>query len=371
MALFVSGVRSPRLLLQLGFVTSLIALNRQDALLLVLPALLYTCYGLPWRTVGLRLALGFLPLILWEMFSLFYYGFPFPNTAYAKLNTGIAAGVLIAQGLSYLINSLRSDPLTLAVCAAALALTLVRRNRTGLLLASGMLLYILYTVKVGGDFMSGRFLSAPFFLACAVLSQERWRLRSPSWVAALLLILGLGFASPNPPLLSQAEFGADRAGLFDENGVADERAFYYRRTGLLKAGRAVRMPDVAPGYLNPPYNEYGMIVQHNVGMMGFFGTRRDVYILDDYALSDPLLARLPVTGAWRIGHFKREIPPGYIETLGTGTNRIVDEGLAAYYDSIQTITRSPLFSVARLREVVLMNLGLRDHLLDSYLDTLR
>jgi arabinofuranosyltransferase len=114
-----------------------------------------------------------------------------------------------------------------------------------------------------------------------------------------------------------------------------------------------------------------MIVQHNVGMMGFFGTRRDVYILDDYALSDPLLARLPVTGAWRIGHFKREIPPGYIETLGTGTNRIVDEGLAAYYDSIQTITRSPLFSVARLREVVLMNLGLRDHLLDSYLDTLR
>ena len=31
---------------------------------------------------------GFLSLgLAWEMFSIFYYGFPFPNTAYAKLNT--------------------------------------------------------------------------------------------------------------------------------------------------------------------------------------------------------------------------------------------------------------------------------------------
>ena len=30
-----------------------------------------------------------LPLLAWELFSLLFYGFPFPNTYYAKLNTGI------------------------------------------------------------------------------------------------------------------------------------------------------------------------------------------------------------------------------------------------------------------------------------------
>ena len=32
---------------------------------------------------------GSLPLLLWLGFSLFYYGFLFPNTAYAKLNNGV------------------------------------------------------------------------------------------------------------------------------------------------------------------------------------------------------------------------------------------------------------------------------------------
>ena len=32
--------------------------------------------------------IAFLPFVAWEGFSLLYYGVPFPNTAYAKLNTG-------------------------------------------------------------------------------------------------------------------------------------------------------------------------------------------------------------------------------------------------------------------------------------------
>lgn len=365
-AMLSSRKPSLRLLWQLAFVASLMALNRQDTILLVFPALLYVWYNVSWKAGAARLLMGFVPLIAWELFSLFYYGFPFPNTAYAKLSTGIESGVLIAQGLSYLLNSLRADPLTLAVCVVALGMVAYHRQRKSVALAVGMVLYLLYTVKVGGDFMSGRFLAAPFFVGAALLSQALFSGRNTAWWSSVALVLLLGLASPTPPVFSQAEFGASREGLFDANGVADERAFYYRRTGLLKAGRKVRMPDVAEGYLNPEYNKYGMIVQHNTGMMGFYGAKRDALIVDEYALSDPLMARLPVTGEWRIGHFKRSIPPGYIETLATGENRFTNRDLGEYYKSIQLITRGPLLSAERLKEIVMMNLGFRDHLLDSY-----
>jgi arabinofuranosyltransferase len=75
------------------FLLSLIAglglVNRMDAILLVAPAL--GCAFFQVRSVknlGI-VALGLMPFFLWECFSLFYYGFFFPNTAYAKLGTGI------------------------------------------------------------------------------------------------------------------------------------------------------------------------------------------------------------------------------------------------------------------------------------------
>jgi hypothetical protein len=41
-------------------------------------------------------------LFLWELFSIVYYCFPFPNTAFAKLdNSGQSAAALMSQGLYY------------------------------------------------------------------------------------------------------------------------------------------------------------------------------------------------------------------------------------------------------------------------------
>ena len=39
-----------------------------------------------------------------EFFSLFYYGFPFPITAYTKLSTGIDRSEIIIKGIGYLVN---------------------------------------------------------------------------------------------------------------------------------------------------------------------------------------------------------------------------------------------------------------------------
>jgi arabinofuranosyltransferase len=59
--------------------------------------------------------------------------------------------------------------------------------------------------------------------------------------------------------------------------------------------------------------------------------------VDIFALSDPLLARLPANPDSRTGHFLRDIPAGYIETLETGQNRLTDPDLAAYYDQLRRV----------------------------------
>ncbi|HOQ33029.1 MAG TPA: hypothetical protein PLA12_11020 [Candidatus Hydrogenedens sp.] len=93
-------------LLLLSFIASLATLNRQDCILPYIPALVYVYWKLKNRKQGfIYLCLGFIPLVLWEVFSIFYYGFPFPNTVYAKLGTGIWKTDLIKQGLLYFAYS--------------------------------------------------------------------------------------------------------------------------------------------------------------------------------------------------------------------------------------------------------------------------
>jgi hypothetical protein len=44
---------------------------------------------------------------------------------------------------------------------------------------------------------------------------------------------------------------------------------------------------------------------------------------------------------------------------------IVDPKLHEYYNVLRTITRGPIWSVRRLKEIVWINLGYYDHLLPS------
>jgi hypothetical protein len=47
------------------------------------------------------MGLGSLPLLAWLGFATFYYGFPLPNTYYAKLSTGISRADYLKQGWFY------------------------------------------------------------------------------------------------------------------------------------------------------------------------------------------------------------------------------------------------------------------------------
>jgi len=74
-------------------------------------------------------------------------------------------------------------------------------------------------------------------------------------------------------------------------------------------------------------------------------------VIDPFALTDPFLARMPVQGkkSWRIGHFPRVLPRGYLASIAHGDNRLRSGDLAALYDRVTLVTRSPdLFDAGRL-----------------------
>ena len=365
-----------RKLFCMSFIAALGALNRMDTILFYLPAI--ACGLWLRRDVrGLRAtAVGFLPFAVWLIFSLFYYGFLFPNTAYAKLNTGVARAELIVQGMYYLKDAMVEDPLTPIAVVAGIASVLLTRAWCALPLAGGILFYLLYVVAIGGDFMSGRFLTGPLFWSVALVATRCSF--SPKGAAAVLTVVLLAiFFTPHPPLTSGRDYGAweDKG---SGRGIADERAFYYLEAGLLRGkqddllrnskrpqwGRrwATEAQQRAAAGITDTY----VAAADAIGYAGFYAGPR-VHILNPLALTDPLLARLPPVKnpQWRIGHFARAIPDGYVKTLQRGENLIADERLAAYYERLALITRGRLLDGERLVEIWSFNTGKYDYLIEG------
>jgi arabinofuranosyltransferase len=342
----------------LWFVTSLLLLTRLDAGVLVLPALLARKVD---RRMQLRSAvIGLTPIIGWTLFSIVYYGFPFPNTAYAKLQTGIPAGILARQGLWYFADGLKQDPNTLLATIAVSIAALVYHRRESWPIVAGIALYCLYIVRIGGDFMTGRFLTAPLLCALALFVHLKWKRldRVAMPLAVAFLAIGL-FATTRPPLTSTNETfilsGADGMGF---SGVADERAFYYRYTGLLRWTREVPLPHNQMEREGREARAAGakVAVQGSVGLFGYFAGP-GVHVIDHMALADPLLAREPSQPDWRIGHFPRAIPEGYFESIATGTNLIRDSTMAMKYEQMKLVTQGPIWSKRRWRTIRQLNLG--------------
>jgi arabinofuranosyltransferase len=84
-------------------------------------------------------------------------------------------------------------------------------------------------------------------------------------------------------------------------------------------------------------------------------------------LSDALLARLPIyvdgkfveaeknaanaTRGWRVGHYYRAVPKGYLESLGDPTIALEEPDLEKLRRELDLLTRAPLFDVERWRAI--------------------
>ena len=358
----------------LASIVGLCAVNRLDTLLLFAPALA-TCVSRPQLTRDLaRLSWSALPIALWEAFSIIYYGFPFPNTAYAKLTQGAASDVSrFADGTGYLADSLAVDPLTLCAIAGCVAIAARKRDARRLWLLAGAGLYVGYSVSIGGDFMSGRFFAAPLFLSICCLATSDWLQFGTERAALAVLAVALVLLGSTPPPFTGADFGAVEAKDPHLRGaIHDERAMFFQISSLRNARR------MNPSRSDHPWARIGkrlkteavadpssrVRVVDAIGYAGYYAGP-GVHLVDHWALADALLARLPAV-LGRFGHYPRVIPRGYLASLRSGHNRIADDKLARYYDQLALVLRDPLWSARRLRAIWRLNTGAYDDLLDGY-----
>ena len=337
-------------------------LTRIDLIWLVAPICVAGLIAAPRRRT-FALAAGLSPLVVWETFSLIYYGRLVPNTALAKLNTGIPSGELMMQGLRYWEATFLMDPVTPVIIGLGTVLLLLFYGRPGRWMALGALLHAVYLVRIGGDFMSGRFLTPSLVWILAGLvglaGVTKWRAGGLATAAAGILVAGVVF-SPSPPLLSGPRFGTT-PGVFGHFEVADERQFYYPQTGLLPrlglAGPVTIHPWIEAGRnARLRRGDRRVAVAGNIGFFGYYAGP-DLFIVDRNALADPLLAMLPALHPWRIGHFTRAVPDGYVEGLERGENGLVDPRLHALNTVIRTVTRGPIWSRERAEAIAALLAG--------------
>ena len=349
----------PAALRRLGLLAGLAFVNRIDSVLLYAGPMLWLAFRVRAnRERLLSLVVGFAaPVLVWLLFATWYYGFPLPNTYYAKVATRIPSSLMHRQGWAYVLNSFSHDPITLGTVGVAGAVAL-RSNTAVRMSAASALLYVLYTVSIGGDFMSGRFFAMPFLVA-VITMLPRFRPEYAGWMAAAVVSYNL--AIPLVPIKTTAAY--DGAWPWrTQNGIKDERGHYHQLTNVLFYSPFRSLPDhtwVREGlsFRNGPDK---LTVQGSIGFYGFMAGP-DKHIVDRNALSDPLLARLPVSPRlyfeFYMGHFFRDIPEGYLESIVSGQNQIADPMVHGYYDRLRNLVSGPLWTRSRLRDIWYLNAG--------------
>ncbi len=366
-----------RRLLLASLVTGLGMITRMDLLLLCGPTVLWSLRGMPLKRSIPIAVIGSSPFLLWSLFATVYYGSMFPITAYAKLNTGVETSDLLAQGLHYVAYVAKYDPLTLLTLLLGVALGLRAQRGSTVPLALGVLFYCAYIIKVGGDFMGSRFASVPFIVALALLL-DGLRHVTPNWQKGAIAVGLLLWFVPGVPawMMSPAEDlppSNPLARMAQENGIVDERCFYYEQLGMLAPTLRIPQAGVASDELRRLGRQAPVVfAEGQVGRKGFEAGDR-VHRVDPW-LCEPLLLRLPIgSDQWRIGHFIRAMPTGYLETVARPDQpvQLHHEGLGRYYENLRTAIRAPLFSGERLAALWRVWTGaydddLRDYIASDY-----
>jgi len=365
----------------LFFLAALAFVNRYDVILLYLPALLHLLWisrsASRWKLMR-DLLIGFSPAILWVLFSTFYYGSPFPNTAFAKeISTGFPFSWKALRGLEYLANSVLWDPASYFILLSCGWLAIKERTPQSLTTLTGIALYMIFIAlsAASATHMSGRFLAVPFFMAVILLVTLADNPRSCLFVCVLFTAYILW--SP----VSAIKFGTPFYQAYAQNPSLIDAKWYVGNEGaaLINWRPGKQMPDHVWFHDGELLREQAPIVHigGSIGevAIGYFGFAAGpgVYIIDQAGLSDPLLSRLPAVQppdfhTWKSGHFFRLIPDGYVQSIANDRNMITNESLQKYYEAVRAVTRGPLLSLDRFRVIWDMNLGWYNYLIEDYVE---
>jgi arabinofuranosyltransferase len=318
-----------------------------------------------WRHVFL----GMMPIISWELFSGWYYGFLLPNTKYAKLDTGIALSEYIWRGTVYVLNLLTTDPLSafaLILVLAALP-SLVRRYTSNpqaitgyfLCLALGAAAYCIYVLYIGGTRQSGRGWSLPIFVSLWLCYGPGFflvPLRRKITVAVAAVAIASVWPSPSTVYANCA--------LCFEGMAAAEVPDVFTRKGVWKALSETKRPKMV--------SRVSPTVYSRIGEFGYKSTP-DSIIVDPLGIADPLMARLPSRhkDLRYAQHAWRAVPFGYLRARMTGDTSHMDPDLALYYKKLRLIVSGDLWDGERLTEIIKFNLGTYDDARQRYTDRMK
>ena len=160
-----------RYLMSVFLLLALLFLNRMDYAVLVLPLGLQLLFldgfkNKSWKKIELRAVLpAFIIIISWFIFSVIYFGSPLPNTFYAKLQAGYPLYQIYERGVDFYYATFKNDPITLLIIILGVITGLFNSMKLHRNLAAGMILYALYILHAGGDFMLGRFFAILAYIA--------------------------------------------------------------------------------------------------------------------------------------------------------------------------------------------------------------
>jgi arabinofuranosyltransferase len=389
----------------LAFVGSLGVVNRLDTVLFYIPPMLFVMLS-RWRELrwGHFLA-GYIPVIAWLLFSTFYYGFPYPNTALAKINEEFPRYILVRQGLFYGVDLLQRDPAGFLTLIFGASLTLThgvraclpgtsdRRRALGITsLGLGITLYCVYVVWIGGSFLSRRHWSVPIVGAAILLAETlellargvvaeakrgelaaalSRRLRRPAlWAGAVTVALVAGLVFVRGPDVDPKKLA--RQLYPDSSRVERPRKILDVSAGRMELTRNFtwRTSDGGVTFIRKGerLRAKGIGQTTTIGITAITAGRKTI-IIDEYALSDPLLARLPPERFRMAGHFKRAVPAGYLTYRESGSLAGMDPDLRQYYEPLRLIITGPLFNWQRIQTIWRFNMGAYDHHRDAYVAT--
>jgi len=325
-------------------------LNRFDFAVLLAPLVIYLLFFRYGFKHSLKHAVpGIILITAWFTFAIIYFGAPFPNTFYAKLGTGYPKVEVYERGLNYFIVTYKNDPLTLLLMFLGFVAGIFSKNGLNRALSIGMLLYCLYIIKSGGDFMMGRFFAILAYISIfnisEFISSKHLSLSMFKFGTALsVVILTIGIA----PIMSDSSYSNKQF----ELGVADERGYYFQGYGLFadrtKWPTPIPLPDKAPrNYI------------YNCGFLGTIAIKDPyTYHLDSCGLGDAFLSRLPAIQDpnWRIGHHHRKVPTNYGLSV-VDSIPLADTELQPLLDDVTLAISGELFSVERFKAIYRLNVS--------------
>ena len=243
--------------------------------------------ALPLVRYGLPFFLIFVPYFAWRTQ---YYGDLFPNTYYAK------SGYLwyADQGLRYLLINIVAGGLLLCLPLALVQAFLERRTWTGSYVLIVLPIYLLYLVKIGGDFMLGRLFVPvlPFVFVLVESAMSASKKSGNRWALAFSVVALALAAVPNRVIGAGEIYGH----------VADERTFY--RLGRFAPVRInSNLFDLAQSLRRAfaHANRQPRIATGNVGILGYY---TGFPLIDDLGLTDRVVAHMELAERGRPGHEK-------------------------------------------------------------------